>query len=652
MLVSYPLFLLALLALAIPLVLHFWGIRMYKKVYMSSIALLQKVKIETNTTQHIKRLLLLLARLSLLAFLVLAFAQPFWKDEVPLVHTGAGASVAVLDNSGSMCSRRDQTLFFEMQEWVAKLNAKEERAAGSTTACAQNAPKLRDYWIQADPRKDLYVFSDFQKSFVDLKDLKPKAKTVFLVACEQNDKEANVSVDSVWLSGNFVRSQSATQVYVQLRNNSPIDNNQVLVELKVGGKAVASNMVAVPARSTVKLPFSVLLQQTQDRFCELRIDDANWTFDNNFYFVLNPIDRLGVALLSDLQVPKHPVKVAFDQEPVFVTKTFCNLAGMAAEAAETSLLVFNRLGEVGESEFARLAEMAKEGKSVVIVPSETWGKPEADKLTRALGGIPIEAINQAPIEMEVPAQDQPFFRNMFEQLPQATNMPSIKPVWKLPRASESLLRAKNGETALAAYEVGKGKMYVFSFFFGEGETFTKNAMFLPVFYRMAENSAKNSMRPYSRITDESVAFSPKESAQKDEVYVLESGSLQVIPEQRREGEKVRLFLPLEQMALGIWKVKNKAGQDLVQFGLNNDRRESQVDFYSVEELKEMFAAQPKVRVLSLDEFKKQTRQWTGQGGAWPLWRYAIVISFLFLLGEILIARFYTHNLFRVKKLQP
>jgi archaellum biogenesis protein FlaJ (TadC family) len=84
MLVSYPLFLLALLALVIPLVLHFWGIRMYKKVYMSSIALLQKVKIETNTTQHIKRLLLLAARLSLLAFLVLAFAQPLWKDEVPI----------------------------------------------------------------------------------------------------------------------------------------------------------------------------------------------------------------------------------------------------------------------------------------------------------------------------------------------------------------------------------------------------------------------------------------------------------------------------------------------------------------------------------------------------------------------------------------
>jgi len=105
------------------------------------------------------------------------------------------------------------------------------------------------------------------------------------------------------------------------------------------------------------------------------------------------------------------------------------------------------------------------------------------------------------------------------------------------------------------------------------------------------------------------------------------------------------------MGLGIWHVKNKSGQDLVQFGLNNDRSESQVDFYSVEELKEKFAAQPKVRVLSLDEFKKQTRQWNSEGEAWPLWRYAILISFLFLLGEILIVRYFKHNLFRVKKSQ-
>ncbi|HAR19224.1 MAG TPA: hypothetical protein DCR46_01065, partial [Cytophagales bacterium] len=107
MLLSYPLFLFTLLAMVIPLVLHFWGIRVYKKVYLSSVALLQMVKVETNTTQRLKKILLLTARLLLLAFLVLAFAQPFWEDEMPMAHMGAGTSVAVLDNSGSMCSRRD-----------------------------------------------------------------------------------------------------------------------------------------------------------------------------------------------------------------------------------------------------------------------------------------------------------------------------------------------------------------------------------------------------------------------------------------------------------------------------------------------------------------------------------------------------------------
>src|SRR6187402_4015179 len=72
----YPAFLWALSALAIPIIIHLFYFRRYKKVYFSNLRFLREVKEETSARNKLRNLLILLARLLAMAGIIFAFAQP------------------------------------------------------------------------------------------------------------------------------------------------------------------------------------------------------------------------------------------------------------------------------------------------------------------------------------------------------------------------------------------------------------------------------------------------------------------------------------------------------------------------------------------------------------------------------------------------
>ena len=72
-----PGFLFALLAIAIPIIIHLFNFRKFKKVYFSNVRFLKLVQIQTSSRQHLKDRLILASRILALTFLVFAFARPY-----------------------------------------------------------------------------------------------------------------------------------------------------------------------------------------------------------------------------------------------------------------------------------------------------------------------------------------------------------------------------------------------------------------------------------------------------------------------------------------------------------------------------------------------------------------------------------------------
>ena len=73
----YPNFLWAISLIAIPIAIHLFNFRKYKKVYFSDISLLKNVNTQTKKQSKLKHILVLISRILALTCLVFAFSYPY-----------------------------------------------------------------------------------------------------------------------------------------------------------------------------------------------------------------------------------------------------------------------------------------------------------------------------------------------------------------------------------------------------------------------------------------------------------------------------------------------------------------------------------------------------------------------------------------------
>ncbi|WP_085774850.1 BatA domain-containing protein [Nonlabens tegetincola] len=95
-----PTLLWALLFLAIPILVHLFQLRRFKKVAFTNVAFLKPLISQTRKSRTIKKWLTLLTRLCAVACIVLAFAQPFIPGSKTAIKEKETS--IYLDNSFSM----------------------------------------------------------------------------------------------------------------------------------------------------------------------------------------------------------------------------------------------------------------------------------------------------------------------------------------------------------------------------------------------------------------------------------------------------------------------------------------------------------------------------------------------------------------------
>jgi hypothetical protein len=93
-----PLFLVAIAAAAIPIVLHLLKRDPEPRVKFAAVALLRQAPVERTSTRRLRQILLLLLRVAVLVLLALAFARPF----LAAIATRSSATIVALDTSYSL----------------------------------------------------------------------------------------------------------------------------------------------------------------------------------------------------------------------------------------------------------------------------------------------------------------------------------------------------------------------------------------------------------------------------------------------------------------------------------------------------------------------------------------------------------------------
>ncbi len=116
----YPLFTIAGLAVAIPILIHLFNFRRYKKVFFPDIRFLKELQEQTQKQSQLKHLLILASRILAILALVFAFAQPFLSKNKEQLGSGPKAVSMYIDNSFSMGIENNSLSLLDIAKGKAK----------------------------------------------------------------------------------------------------------------------------------------------------------------------------------------------------------------------------------------------------------------------------------------------------------------------------------------------------------------------------------------------------------------------------------------------------------------------------------------------------------------------------------------------------
>lgn len=672
---AYPAFLWALAALAIPVIIHLFSFRRYKTVYFPNVAFLQEVKQQTDSRTRLKHWLVLLSRLLLLAFLVLAFAQPSFKKNNALVRTGKNAVSIYIDNSFSMQQTdAEQTLLErarrkayevldayaaddEFQIITNDFNGKHLRTGNKEQAkslvdeikIAAAHREVSDVMQRQSEtlsrtglrNRDAFVISDFQKTFADFESLKPDTLVNYRLVSLQGNAMQNLTLDTCWLAAPVQVAGRPVQLIYRVTNygDESVDDGRVTLTLNDQVKAISD--FTVGANGTVTDTINFTPAQTGWLRGKLQLQDQPVIFDDAYYFTFEVSDKVNVLAVNGRSTNPF-LDALFRQEQYF---EYTNASGGQVDYSGINkfrLVVLNEPSDVSSGFADVLVNYMQQGGNVLFVPPANATSTGYDLLLSKAGADAIGAWTNVSWKMDRPNLQQDVWKDVFEKLPENLQLPTGQGYFALRGSSrsggEQLMRTQNGDALLTLYRVGGGMLFVSAVPFDRTlNNIPLSPLFAPLLYRMTVVRQQIPQLSYTLGSDNSIAVG-YDAANGESLLKLRGNDAEFIPSQRPLGRTVMLQAGQELQHDGIYEiVAPNATAPAMLAAFNYDRDESNpaaLDGETLEKYSKQFGFELfQNQRMDLSQAVKE-----GEQGI-PLWKYCVMLALLFMITEVLLLRF-------------
>lgn len=308
-----PLFLLGLLAIAVPIALHLFRHQAGPVMPFSAVRFLRKAPLQRARRRRLQDVLLLLLRVAALALLALSFARPY----VVSTEAGPGAplTIVALDRSFSLSApgqaERARDLasqvidelpggeriavlaFDERAETLLPPTTDRREAQRVVSAFAPGYGATRYAAALAAARElagarrgRLVIVSDLQQSgWEGGSSPAPEGLAVETRAVETPASNLGVT--------DLGRTREGLVASVQ---NAGSSERRTSVSLQLDGRAIASRAIAVPPRSTARVVFADALPQRGAVSVQVE-DGVGYTADDRRFAVLDQPTRLRLLLV-------------------------------------------------------------------------------------------------------------------------------------------------------------------------------------------------------------------------------------------------------------------------------------------------------------------------------------------------------------------
>ena len=666
----YPTFLYALAALAIPIIIHLFYFRRFKKVYFTNVRFLREVKEETSARQKLRNLLVLLMRLLAVAFLVFAFAQPFIPQDVA-VKTGTNAVSVFVDNSFSMEALSEEAKLVEKAKQRAKEIIKayseedrfqvltndfegrhqrlvgQEEAIGlveeiTTSPAVRTLSQILARQQQAvgsgeAENKVAYVISDFQKNITDLQNFEDTLLQVNLVPL-QAVQENNISIDSAWFDAPVQMLNQPNPLIVQIKNRGNEDADNVRLSVNYDKEVKPVGELSVPAGRAIIDTVNISIRQTGWSEAELVITDYPVQFDDHYYFTYNVKKIINVLVINE-QTPDPRLQAAFKGIGYFKVTNQLSRNLDYSNFPTYQLIIANGLEDISSGLAFEMKQYVANGGNLLVFPPV---RANLNSYRSFLESIPAGVLLNFEQQQRTVGNintEEFIFKDVFEKHPSNLRLPVTKGNFRLGGlyGGEPLLTYRDGNIFLAKYRTGQGALYLCTAPLNENYSdLTRNGeIFIPMLYKMAVSNARQRPLAYTIGRDETIVADNVVRG-GESVYKLRGPGGEFIPQQRVVGSKVYLNVEGQVKRAGYYDLFLRPDSILAKFAFNYDRRESDLTYIPADELAEGLPVN--VSVIRSETRASLEEIVSDRSRGVVLWRWCLVLALLALAGEILLLR--------------
>ncbi len=637
---KHPEILYALSLLLIPIIIHLFQLRKFKKVAFTNVAFLKEATLKTRKSSQIKKWLILCTRLLLLTAIILAFAQPFTSKtdafkakKETIIYLDNSFSMQIKGNKGELLKRAVQDIINNVSETEnISLFTNNSSYRNTTIKAIKNDLLQLDYSSnklttqaallksntflnnKTNSLNNIIFISDFQQDEINLKLKSDSLSHLHFVKLNPVNTN-NISIDSAYISNTTAASIELT---VALKN-SGISIDNLPVSLFNNDNLIAKTSVAIDdnIETTFSLPVNEIING------KLVIDDANLQFDNSLYFNINNTSKINVLSINEAN--DSFLKRIYSETEFNYSSTATNQLNYNV-LNKQHLIILNELKTIPNALTSALKAFTNQGGTLIIIPSKNISQQSYNVLLSNYGA---SINNLIEIEKRITTinYSHPLYSNdVFEK--QVSN-------FQYPKVNSFYNFVSNNASTVLQYEDSKGFLYqnynVFIFtsaLNNSNSNFKNSPLIVPTLYNIGKFSFKIPELYYT-IGKENT-FDVDTQLQQDDILSLVNNTVNIIPKQQYFNNKVVVNTSENPTIASIYSINNK-NETIKNVSYNYNRNESNLVYRDLSSLNNITVSDSITEIFNT--IKSDTK-------VNALWKWFVIFALILLIIEMLILKYF------------
>lgn len=647
---KYPAIFYFLFILIVPILIHLFNLKKFKKIEFTNVQFLKKISIETRKSSQVKKLLILATRLLCFTALIFTFSQPYLGNKKIednrhyYIYLDNSESLNTNGNNGNLLKTATHDIIENSPEneryslltnddLRINISKKELKKDLRNIQISNNITSFEDK-INAIERelknksKDLYkilLISDFQYFTKKINNEFTNVTRPFSVVKLTSNVKNNISVDSVYIS-TYNTYEKVVSVVIK---NQGDEKNDIPIALYNSSKLINKRSFSILKNEEKILEFPI--ENFHQFKGKIQIDfNESFMFDNVFYFTINSSKKTSILTIGK-SLP-YISKIFNSDEFNYSSASLQNLNYNSISSQQ--LIILNQIQSITKVLESSILKFIENGGNLLVIPNKNIELNTYNSFFKKINSGEILNKYKDSLKITTINFEHPLFRDVFTKEVRNFEYPAVALNYTHNLKGNAILMFENKTPFLHEVANSFSKIYLFSSPLDiQSSNIVNSPIIVPTLYNMAKQSLELTKPYYILQKENTIEISKK--IEKNEILKISNQKKSFIPSQINFANKVVLSTINEPKTAGFFDIT--LNRDTLNYlAYNNSPNESLLTFYDLNTVKK-----ENKNITIFSSIKEYFKEINEKNKVQSLWRLFLAIAIVSLLLEILILKFFS-----------